>query len=70
MHNVSESSSISIFRQRSTYPGVPLRLSYFITGHHAGAKLVKIYTWQQMQSKGSNKKMAIEKLRIIYETQK
>jgi hypothetical protein len=40
-----------------------------VTGHHRNRKLVKICVREQIESKGSNRKMATEQLKINYKTQ-
>jgi hypothetical protein len=49
---------------------VDLDQATFCHWHHKKYKLVKICTWEQIQSKGSNRKMANEKLKFNYKTQK
>ena len=64
-HDVSKTGSVSTFRQRRTSPGGPVNSSYFLSlVTIVNSKLVKIRTWEQTESKGSNRKKANEKLKI------
>ena len=46
----------------------PFTKLFSVTWYHGSSKLVKVCTWEQIWSSGSNTKMAIEKLKFVYKT--
>jgi len=52
------------------FPGVHLSFTAVLTSDHRNRELVRICASEQIQSKGSNRKMAIEKSKIDYKTEK
>jgi len=46
MHKLSEASSVSVFRQKTTYLVGPLHWAILSHGNHRHSKLVKIRTWE------------------------
>jgi hypothetical protein len=61
-HDVSEAGTASVFRQTSTQPDVHIEL-FTVIWDNRNTQLVKICAWEQIKSKGSKRKIAIEKLK-------
>jgi len=69
IHNILEGGSVSVFRQRSAYLGGPHSLSY--SQSLGTTETVNLFRYTPENSSSPyNRKMAIEKLKSDYETQK